>query len=207
MQRRNSIAFWITVLIVSLATGALAEQGKGNNCSITGTWYGGSTVAYKMTISENIPAETYTVVFEGMYKSSVMNTTYTTTLVRKGNRYEGSGLALITQDPDFLNPPPIGKLPDILVGWFSIDLLDCRTIRNTIPFLGMYFGAAIPGVTLGIWQPGTPWSGIAWVAGAKAPMIDPPDVDMIPVLTGDVKPIVETYRKVPNKVNPALLHQ
>lgn len=207
MLHRILIASSIIVLIIGLAASVSAQQGKGNNCNITGTWYGGSVVAYKMTISQNVPGGTYTVVFEGMYKNSVMNTTYTTTLLRKGNRYEGSGLALVTQDPDFLNPPPIGKLPDILVGWFSMDLLDCNTIKNTIPFLGMYLGAPIPGVVPGIWQPGTPWSGIAWVAGAKAPMIDPPDVDMIPILSGDVKPIVETYRKVPNKVNPTLLHR
>ena len=131
MLHRILIASSIIVLIIGLAASVSAQQGKGNNCNITGTWYGGSVVAYKMTISENVPGGTYTVVFEGMYKNSVMNTTYTTTLVRKGNRYEGSGLALVTQDPDFLNPPPIGKLPDILVGWFSMDLLDCNTIKNT----------------------------------------------------------------------------
>ena len=95
-------------------------------------------------------------------------------------------------------PGPNYKMPDIIVGWNSMRLLDCNTIKNTIPFLGMYFGA-------GIWKPGTPWTGINWLRG-KVPLLDPPDVDMIPVLTGDVKPIVETYHRVSTTINPYLLH-
>ncbi|MGE5053216.1 MAG: hypothetical protein ACM3WP_03550 [Acidobacteriota bacterium] len=109
------------------------------------------------------------------------------------------------QDPDFLNPPPIGKLPDMLVGWFSMELVDCNTVKNTIPFFGAYFGAPGP-YGMGIWEPGTPTSGVNWIAGGKVPLLDAPDVDMIPILTGGNTPIIETYHRLPSAIKPALLH-
>lgn len=142
-----------------------------------------------------------------MYKDTVMNTMYAGVLVKNGKLFEGNGMSLTTRDPDFLKQPPIGKLPDITVGWFSIEKVDCNTLKNTIPFLGIYFGSPVPGTSSGIWLPGTPWTGINWIPNAKIPLLDAPDVDLIPVLTGDVKPIVETYHRLPETVNPALLHR
>ncbi len=129
-----------------------------------------------------------------------MTSTYAGEMVKVGDKFEGSVMALNTQDPEYSGLPPYTTLPDIAVGWSSMEMLDCNTIKSTMPFLGLYLGASM-------WQPGTPWTGIAWLAGGKTPLVDPPDVDMIPVLTGDSKPIVETYHRVLRTVNPALLHQ
>jgi hypothetical protein len=119
--------------------------------------------------------------------------------VKNGKVYEGPTMSLTTQDPAYSGPPPFPTLPDLAVGWMSVEMVDCNTIKSTMPFLGVYSGASI-------WQPGTPWTGINWMPNAKTPLVDPPDVDLIPVLTGDVKPIVETYRRLPQTVKPALLH-
>lgn len=199
MRVRLFAAFSYGILLTILATVASAQQGKGNECTIAGTWYGGSVVAYQMTIVPSGPAGHYTMTAQGMYKTSIMNTAYSGTLKKEGKKYVGSGMALDTQDPEYLNPPPFQMLPDLIVGWFSMELVDCNTIRNAIPFLGTYLG-------IGVWLPGSPASGITWVPGGKVPLADSPDIDMIPILTGDTKPIVETYHRLPTKVNPALLH-
>ncbi len=205
-SHRCYMSFLMIALVILLAAISFAQQGKGNYCTLAGTWYGGSVVSYQVTYVPAGPAGQYIVIAEGMYKSDVMNTAYTGIQKKSGaNRYQGSGMALVTQDPDFLNLPPIGKLPDLMVGWFEVELLDCNTLKNTIPLLGMYIGKPTPPFA-GIWKPGTPWSGIDWVVGGKAPLVDPPDVDMIPILTGDTKPIVETYHRLPATVNPSLLH-
>lgn len=188
------------LLVLPAVLPCFAQQGQGNECTPAGTWYGGSVVAYHMTITPAGPAGQYVVTAQGMYKNAVMTTLYAGIQTKNGKVYEGNGLSLSTQDPDFLNSPPIGKLPDIIAGWFSMEMVDCNTIRNTIPFLGLYFGSLI-------WLPGTPWTGIHWLPNAKIPLVSEPDVDLIPVLTGDVKPIVETYRRLPESINPALLHR
>lgn len=198
MRHRYLVVLLLAVLFVLVAS-AFAQQGKGNECTPAGVWYGGSVVAYTFTITPSGPAGHYTTYGEGMYKTSVLATGYSATLKKNGNKYEGGGMALETSNPEYLNPPPFQTLPDLTVAWFSIEMLDCNTLKNTIPFFGMYFGA-------GIWQPGSPWSGVNWLANGKLPFLDAPDLDMIPILTGDTKPIVETYHRVPTKVNPALLH-
>ncbi len=199
MTHRGYSTFTLIILLMMLTTSSFAQQGKGNGCSLAGVWYGGSAVSYLMTVTPAGPAGHYTVVFEGAYKNAVLNTTFSMTLENKGSKYEGSGLQLTTQDPAFLNPPPLPTMPDLVAGWFSMELVNCNTIRNTIPFLGYYFGA-------GIWQPGSETSGVNWISGGKVPMIDPPDMDLIPILTGGSTPIVESYHRLPTKVNPALLH-
>jgi hypothetical protein len=128
-----------------------------------------------------------------MYKSSVMNTAYTGEVTVKRHRYEGPLMQLSTSDPSFLNPPPIGQMPDITAAWSSMEQVDCNTIKNTIPFFGIYFAS-------NIWQPG-----VVWQTPGKVPFLDAPDVDLLDVLAGGV-PVVETYRRVSRTVNPALLH-
>lgn len=205
MQHRCSVALAVIALLLGVAAGAFAQQGKGNECTPSGVWYGGSVVAYQMTIIPGGPAGHYTTFAQGMYKNSVLNTVYAGEVVKNGNKYEGSLVALSTQDPEYLNPPPFTKLPDINAGWASMELLDCNTLQNTIPFFGVYFGPPSP-FGVGIWEPGTPWWGVNWVAKGKVPLLDQPDVDLIPILTNDTKPIVETYHRVSRTVNPALLH-
>lgn len=188
------VRYLLVLPFVLLAVPCFAQHGLGNDCTPAGVWYGGSVVAYQMTIVPAGPAGHYMVQAEGMYKNSVLNTVYTGRFVKKGNVYEGSMMQLSTSDPDFLNPPPIGKMPDLFVGWSVIELVDCNSMKNTIPFFGIYLAS-------NIWQPG-----IVWLPAGKVPLIDPPDVDLLNVLTGG-QPVVETYRRLRNQVNPALLHK
>ncbi len=168
-------------------------------CDLAGTWYGGSVVAYHMTIIPAVARDHYTVFAQGMYKNSVMNTVYTGQVARRHNRYEGPLMQLSTADPDFLNPPPIGKLPDITAGWTSMRLVDCNTIENRIPFFGVYFGSSI-------WQPAIDRPAIDWIAPGKTPLVDAPDVDLLTFLSGGM-PIVETYHRLLKTVNLDLLHK
>ena len=199
MRHAYFIVLATIALLFSLQAIGSAQQGKGSLCAPTGVWYGGSVVGYRITITPAGPAGHFTVLTEAMYKNTVMSTMWTGQIAKAGKIYEGSMSALNTQDPQYLNPPPFTALPDIAAGWFTFELKDCNTLKSTIPFLGLYYGA-------GIWQPGTPWTGISWLSNAKVPLIDPPDMDLIPFLTGDTKPIVESYHRVLNTVNPALLH-
>jgi hypothetical protein len=201
MQSQRGTTFLFSVVLLAgiffllPSSSLLSQEVKhgGPTCDLTGAWYGGSVVAYQMTIIP-APGESHVIVFaEGMYKNSVMNTVFTGEFAKKGNRYEGSLIQMTTPDPDFLNPPPIGKMPDTAAVWGSMEMLDCNTIKNTIPFFGIYLAA-------NIWQPG-----IVWVAQGKVPLIDPPDVDLLDILAGG-KPIVETYHRLSPAVNPALLH-
>lgn len=204
------------VCLLLAAVSGFAQQGPGNECTLAGTWYGGSVVAYQLTIVPSTPAGHYTFFFQGMYKApppTAIDAHPTGEIVKKGNVYEGPMLVL-HGDSTFVDLPPAanGKMPDLDAGWVSMEMLDCNTIKNTIPFLGTYFGppTQIPplGVdTPGIWLPGNPGMGVNWIAGGKVPLLDAPDLDMILLLTGDVKPIVETYHRLPKTVNPALLHQ
>ena len=180
-------------LLLGVAAPGFAQQGPGNGCTPAGVWYGGSVVAYKLTVVPLVPAGHYTVTFEGMYTNSVMKTTYSGEVEKKGDVYEGSLLALTTQNPDFLTPPPYEEMPDLVAGWMSLRMDDCNNMTNTMPFLGLYSGA-------GIWQPGPVW------INAKKPMIDPPDLDLLVILTGGY-PVVESYRRLPNNVSPSLLHK
>jgi len=54
---------------------------------------------------------------------------------------------------------------------------------------------------------GTPWTVVQWAAGGTVPLRDAPGIDLIPILTGDVKPIFETYHRLMKTINPNLLHR
>jgi hypothetical protein len=127
-------------------------------------------------------------------------TGYAGTLAKNGKVYEGPTMSLTTQDPAYSGQPPFANLPDVAVGWTSVEMVDCNTLKSTLPFLGVCFGASI-------WEPGTPRTGINWMPNAKISLLSPPDVDLIPILTGDTRPIVETYHRLPETVNPDLLHK
>jgi hypothetical protein len=50
------------VLLVLLANvPCLTQPGAGNDCTLAGTWYGGSVVAYQLTIVPSVPAGHYTI--------------------------------------------------------------------------------------------------------------------------------------------------
>ncbi len=189
--------FLVVAVLLVATVPCLAQQGMGNDCTLAGSWYGGSVVAYQLMIAPSTPAGQYTFVFQAMYGDPTVTKEANPSgkLVKHGKVYEGSMLAL-SGDSTFITLPPgaNGKLPDLYVGWVSMELVDCNTIRNTIPFFGIYFGA-------GIWKPGNPVMGVDWVSGGKVPLVSEPDVDLIPILTFDTKPIVETYHRLPEGVN------
>ena len=57
----------LVVFLVVAALPCLAQPGMGNDCTIAGTWYGGSVVAYQMTVTPTTPAGHYIVMAEPMY--------------------------------------------------------------------------------------------------------------------------------------------
>ena len=186
--------FLIAILVV--AATCFAQQGGGNACTPAGTWYGGSVVSYQMTIVPAGPAGHYIITAQGMYKNAALNTTYSGELVKVGNKYEGSMMQLSTPDTDFLNAPPIWKLPNVFAGWSTMELVDCNTLKNVIPFFGIYFASSVWSI-----NPGEP---LAWT-NLKTPLVDAPDVDLVNVLGGG-HPIIESYHRLGTAVNPALLH-
>ncbi len=181
------------LLLILAALPAAGQKPKREECQPDGVWYGGSTVAYQMTIVPTGRDGHYLVTAQGMYRGGVLNTSYQGELVKKGDGWEGAVMQLVTTDSAFLNPPPVGKMPDLNVGWVILQLVDCNTLRDSIPFFGTYAAA-------GIWQPGIIW------AGGKRPFIDPPDVDLVNVLNGG-KPVEETYHRLPRAIDPKLLHK
>lgn len=186
----------LLVFVFLFAVSCFAQQGMGNDCTLAGTWYGGSVTAYQLTVFPSTPAGHYTIMFQGIYKAAPINSVITGEVAKNGKVYEGSMLSLVGDDSFVTQPPATqGHMPDLEVGWVSMEMTDCNTIKNTIPFFGTYFGA-------GIWTPGAP----NWVANGKNPMIDEPDLDLLNIISGGA-PIVETYHRLPNKVNPALLHK
>jgi hypothetical protein len=197
MQQRvrfSGIVILMAGLLGSSEVLSQSVQTGPRPCDITGAWYGGSVVAYHMTVIPASPAGHYVVYAEGMYKNSVINTIFTGKVEKKGEKYVGSLMQLTTNDPDFLNPPPIGKLPDLSAVWSQTEMVDCNTIKNTIPFFGIYFAGSL-------WEPG-----IVWNPDRKIPMLDAPDVDLLDVITGGA-PVVESYHRLVEGVNPKLLHQ
>jgi len=165
----------------------------GNDCTIAGTWYGGSVVAYQMTVTPTTPAGHYIVMAEPMYVNpqAPLAAKYTGQLIKKADVYEGSILSL-SGDKSFINLPPgtNPKMPDLEVGW------------ETMKTGGLQHNPEHHSV----WQPGTPWTGVQWAADGKVPLRDAPDIDLIPILTGDVKPILETYHRLTTTINPNFLH-
>ncbi len=192
-MRRTGVAAVLALLLCEAALPLSAQKPRREDCGPAGSWYGGSVVAYQFTIYQTGRPDHFTTIAEGMYRQGVLNTVYTGSLVKKGDRYEGPLIQLVTTDSVFVKQMPPGKMPDINAGWGIVEMVDCNTLRNTIPFFGSYTGA-------GIWAPNE------WKAGGKVPLVDPPDVDLLNVLNGG-KPVVETYHRLPTTVNPALLHK
>jgi len=76
----------------------------GNDCTIASTWYGGSVVAYQMTVTPTTPAGHYIVMAEPMYVNpqAPLAAKYTGQLIKKADVYEGSILPL-SGDKSFIN--------------------------------------------------------------------------------------------------------
>jgi len=157
--------FALTTLL--LAVPCVAQRGVGNHCTLAGTWYGGTVVAYQMTIAPSIPGH-YTFSYQGIFKASAIAATGTGELVKNGNIYEGSSLSLVGDD-SFVNLPPgaNGRMPDVEAVWSSFEMVDCNTMKSTVSFFGTYLAA-------NIWDPG-----IVWKTGK--PLVDPPDIDWLSI--------------------------
>ena len=106
-------------LLILTALTCVAQPGMGNDCTIAGTWYGGSVVAYQMTVTPTTPAGHYIVMAEPMYVNpqAPLAAKYTGQLIKKADVYEGSILSL-SGDKSFINLPGTNpKMPDLEVGW------------------------------------------------------------------------------------------
>ena len=91
-------------LLILTALTCVAQPGMGNDCTIAGTWYGGSVVAYQMTVTPTTPAGHYIVMAEPMYVNpqAPLAAKYTGQLIKKADVYEGSILPL-SGDKSFIN--------------------------------------------------------------------------------------------------------
>lgn len=179
----------LAILLILVALPCFAQQGPGNDCTIAGTWYGGSVVAYQMTIIPIAPAGRFVVITEPGFTDGKLSTLYSETVVKNGDSYEGGGIQFYSEDPSFATEPPtLGKLPDVRAVWSTMKLTDCNTLSNYIPFFGLYFSS-------GIWS------------GKTIPFTTPLDVDLV-VILNDGKAIQETYHRMPTAKPPAeLMHK
>ena len=110
----------------------------------------------------------------------------------------------LSGDESFLDlfPGTNPRMPDLEVGWSSINCW-IGTIQNTIPFnsvLWSLFRAPAYGSRNSL--DSSPVG-----SGGTVPLRDAPGIDLIPILTGDVKPIFETYHRLMKTINPNLLHR
>jgi hypothetical protein len=60
-----------------VAVQCFAQKGIRDACTLAGTWFGGSVVAYQLTIVPDDPTVHYTIFFQGMYKAYALNTIVT----------------------------------------------------------------------------------------------------------------------------------
>ncbi len=178
---------FLLLLVILFAVASVAQQGPGNECTIAGTWYGGSVVAYQMTIIPIQPAGHYMVLTQAGFTDAKFTTMYSGISEKKGDGYEGTFMQFYSDNEAFTTAPPtILLFPDLRVGYSIMKLTDCNTISNYIPFFGVYFGYRV------------------W-AGEVTPFVSPLDFDFLDLLSNG-KPIRETYHRIPNSINPALLH-
>lgn len=98
MQRAFLVVLAAMALLSSFEGIGSAQEGKGNPCTPAGVWYGGSVVAYRMTITPAGPAGQFTILTEAMYKNAVLSTMWAGQITKRGKKYEGSMSSLSTQD-------------------------------------------------------------------------------------------------------------
>lgn len=168
MKRTNILVVSIVFLVAAIPC---LGQGFGNECTLAGTWYGGSegTSKYVATI---VPtrANHYSAVFDGAYSMAPLGfpvkTIWSSQFVKQNKgeyEYKGTAIGLLNRSAEF---PPTGP-PEIGAVRFHAKLDGCDTLKMVYDFFGGYF----------------------W--GDKVPFRDPPDYIVAPT------PFEETYRRVP----------
>jgi hypothetical protein len=167
-----------TAVFLAIAVPAFA-QGVGNNCDISGTWYGGSDPAspYLWTITP-MAGGRYSSVAQQAYPFSLIpqyaGTTNWSIDIMKVNarKYEGYGMSYWVYRWTGLDQP---QLPELDVVRSRLRLVDCNTIENTIDVFVVYF---------------------SFDSMSMTPFVTPPDLDILAEYT-EGEPIVETYRRMP----------
>ena len=160
----------IVPLIVACALLVLPTLAQNpNNCSLAGTWYGGSDYKYMMTI---IPSagEKFAARAEAVYSNLAWGyqawTSWSGEVVRGSDgRYVVQEISMFTTSTD-PHPPPNSFELDGVRG--SIAFLNCDRIQISYNFFAAYFDLG------------------------KVPFVDQPDLNYLP--PGG---LVETYRRMP----------
>ena len=146
--------------------------GSGGRCSPEGTWYGGSTTKYVLTISPK-SGNSYSVTAQGAYSLGitgvVAHTSYSGEMIKIAPKtYLMRMISLLSYDSAL---PPAESAIEIDATSGPTVMTSCSTMTGTIDYFVAYFG---------------------W--GAE-PFVDSPDLDLLAVLNGG-EPIVETYRRI-----------
>jgi hypothetical protein len=177
-------AMLLIVFCALLVIPSLAQNPQNQtNCSLTGTWLGGSDPtgipSYQATITPEADGR-YMVLYQAMYDPGTHFTSWTGELRKgEGKTYSEYAAAtyIISQDmADFYQTIGIQVDP----GSFEVDgvytqkrMLDCNTFQSTITWFGWY----IP------------------ITAEKIPFVTPPEVEFIHDANGG-QPIVEIYHRV-----------
>jgi hypothetical protein len=146
MRIRSALLALVVVVSFVAVTIPSGAQGVGNNCDVSGTWYGGSDPHYQYQWS-------MTPVGAGRYYSSiqygfdirplgyVQAAPWAGETVRTGgNTYDVYGISYWLWDAQAalalgLDP----SLPEVDIVRSRIRLLDCNTLENTVDVYAAYF--------------------------------------------------------------------
>jgi hypothetical protein len=166
----NRVALLAVLVFAAIVVAVpCAAQGVGNNCDISGTWYGGSDPQYQYLWS-------LTPVGAGRYYSSIQNgydvrpfgmaaaSAWVGEAIKSGHKTFDTYLM------SYWIPDVAGALPEVDIVHSRVEFIDCNTFTSTIDVFGAYYSF-------------TP---------ARTPFVTPLDLDF---LAGGV--IVETYHRMP----------
>ena len=194
-MRRKTIHVFIFVFAVAVAVLFLpalglhaqaqqnsAAQGFGNNCDISGTWYGGSDPQYQYlwTFSPVAAGRYYSLTQPGFDNHPFGYITWTNwsgELRKTGARtYTSFSMSYWVWDPEAAAAAGVDStLPEVDIVHSTVKMIDCDTFTSTIDVYAGYFSF-------------TP---------EKTPFVTPPDIDWLQVLYPGVTTLVETYHRMP----------
>jgi hypothetical protein len=162
-----------TLLIIScalLVIPSLAQNLQGpNNCSLAGTWYGGSDYKYISTITP-VTGQTFAITSDPVFDNASFGykawTSWSGELVKiTARRYVAQVIGMFTTSAEL--PPPVNSYElDGARAW--VEFIDCDHLQFSYDFFSAYFDLS------------------------KIPFVDPPDLNYLP--PGG---IVETYQRMP----------
>ena len=141
MRLRNAVLFLVIVVLFSCLA-SFAQQ----NCSISGTWYGGGSTnaKYLMTITPIRPGR-YSVVFtEGFTPAVAKLSTWSGEFNRMKHSLDFEGFSIALMNFDLSSPLAGGAAPDIWAVHSVLSMIDCDTVTNSLDFYGVYKWGKIP---------------------------------------------------------------